>query len=70
MQFGKYGGYETSERLLDWVVSRQRRWGTPIPVLLSDDAEHKYAVRVRDDELPVFASTVGHPQRIPCNRFV
>ncbi|EFO21576.2 hypothetical protein LOAG_06912 [Loa loa] len=65
-EFGGHGGYETSERLLDWVVSRQRKWGTPIPILLS--ADDRCAVAVTDDQLPVIAAHCRYDEKIPCER--
>lgn len=49
-ELGIGGDYKVSSKLKDWLISRQRYWGAPIPIIHCSSCG---AVPVNDEDLPV-----------------
>ena len=53
--FGQFGAPKTTYRMRDWLISRQRYWGCPIPIAYDKEGN---AHPIPEDQLPVLIPEV------------
>ena len=54
-EFGKFGTPKTTYKMRDWLISRQRYWGCPIPIAYDKDGNPH---AIPEDQLPVIIPEV------------
>jgi len=57
--FGQFGTPKTTYRMRDWLISRQRYWGCPIPIAYDKEGN---AYPIPEDQLPVMLPEIDDYQ--------
>ncbi len=58
-EFGQFGTPKTTYRMRDWLISRQRYWGCPIPIAYDTEGN---AHPIPEDQLPVLLPEIDDYQ--------
>ncbi len=58
-EFGQFGTPKTTYKMRDWLISRQRYWGCPIPIAYDEEGN---AHPIPEDQLPVILPEIDDYQ--------